>query len=164
MGTLGGNHICFRKSFSQTFNFIRLDFFSQTFPFFRYHEWGAVCDRNLSHWIPAKGPCRWWGLSEEMIFFPKVCVTNLEFVQVTIRFLFRVTEICIFLIVSSSHNRQVGTWWREVRKRPARKYSRYGPWTWVYTHTHVDRQKRCRIKHTSINTQHGFTSHARDNK
>jgi len=93
MGTLGGNHICFRKSFSQTFNFIRLDFFSQMFPFFRYHEWGAVCDRNLSHWIPAKGPCRWWGLSEEMIFFPKVCVTNLEFVQVTIRFLFRVTEI-----------------------------------------------------------------------
>ena len=36
MGTLGGNYICFRKSFSQTFNLIRLDFpsVSPRFPFF----------------------------------------------------------------------------------------------------------------------------------
>jgi len=30
MGTLGGNHICFRKSLWQTFNLIRFDFFSVT--------------------------------------------------------------------------------------------------------------------------------------
>jgi len=35
MGTLGGNHICFRKSLSQTCNLIMLDFSSMSprFPF-----------------------------------------------------------------------------------------------------------------------------------
>jgi len=36
MGTLGGNHICFRKSLSQTFNLVRLDLSSMSpkFPIF----------------------------------------------------------------------------------------------------------------------------------
>jgi len=49
---LGGNHICFRKSLSQTFNLVRLHFFSRSpkFPFFfviptepsiRTHRWCA---------------------------------------------------------------------------------------------------------------------------
>jgi hypothetical protein len=49
---LGGNHICFRKSLSQTFNLVRLDFSSMSpkFPFFfviptepsiRTHRWCA---------------------------------------------------------------------------------------------------------------------------
>ena len=37
MGTLGANHICFRKSLSQTFNMIRLDFSSSIFLLFRRH-------------------------------------------------------------------------------------------------------------------------------
>ena len=50
------------------------------------HEWGAFCDRNLSHWISEKGPGRGWGLSEKIIFVDQV------------RFFFNVTEVSIFLL------------------------------------------------------------------
>ena len=48
---------------------------------------------------------------------------------------------------------------REAQKRPARKHCNNGPWTSRHTHTHEDRQKWNRTKHTSINTQHRWTSH-----
>jgi len=38
------------------------------------HEWGAVCDRNLLHWISGKGPWRRLWISEEIIFvFESLC-------------------------------------------------------------------------------------------
>jgi len=52
---------------------------------------------------------------------------------------------------------------REAWKRPTRRHSRNASWTKGCTHTHVDRQKRYRTKNSSINTQHGFMSHTRDN-
>ena len=60
--------------------------------------------------------------------FSKVFVTNLQFDQV--RFFFNVSEVSIFFGYSHScllgHTGGVR---REVRKRPARRYSRNGPWT-----------------------------------
>ena len=38
------------------------------------HEWGAACDRNLSHWISEKRPWRRLWISEEIIFvFESLC-------------------------------------------------------------------------------------------
>ena len=99
------------------------------------NEWGAVCDRNLSHWISEKGPGRGWGLSEEMIFFseclchkPWICSSSI-FVQSHRGF--------HFLVVSSPHNRQLGT--HIVKGRPEAPGSKVLPlWTLnlsVYAHT-----------------------------
>ena len=53
---------------------------------------------------------------------------------------------------------------REARKRQARGHSRNGPSTWRHTHIHVDKQKRNTLgtKHTSINTQHEWTTTTRN--
>ena len=56
MGTLGGNHICFRKSLSQTFNLIRLDFSSMSprFPFFCCFVATQPSIRNVHKWFEGK--------------------------------------------------------------------------------------------------------------
>ena len=59
--------------------------------------------------------------------FSKVFVTNLQFGQV--RFFINVSEVSMFFLLFP-HNRQLGHAGgvrREVRKRPARRYSRNGP-------------------------------------
>ena len=53
MGTLGGNHFCFRKSLSQTYNWIRLDFSS----FFCCFVATQPSIRNAHKWFEGKpGP------------------------------------------------------------------------------------------------------------
>ena len=56
MGTLGGNQICFRKSLSQTFNVIRLDFssISPRFPFFCCFVATQPSIRNADKWFEGK--------------------------------------------------------------------------------------------------------------
>ena len=56
MVTLGGNHICFRKSLSQTFNLIRLDFSSMSprFPFFCCFVATKPSIRNAHKWFEGK--------------------------------------------------------------------------------------------------------------
>jgi len=56
MGTLGGNHICFRKSLSQTFNLIRLDFSSMLpkFPFFCCFVATQPSIRDAHKWFEGK--------------------------------------------------------------------------------------------------------------
>jgi len=103
MGTLGGNHICFRNSLSQTFNLIRLDFSSMSprFPFF-----------------------------------------------------------CCFVATQPSIRKfegKPGPGSARLGDTPAMDLELKG------VRTHMYRPKRYRTKHTSINSQHGFTSHTRDN-
>jgi len=52
--------------------------------------------------------------------------------------------------------------YREAQKRPARGHSRNGPWTWKQTHTNADKQHKTWTKHTSVTTQHGWTTHTRN--
>jgi len=96
---LGGNHICFRESLSQTFNLVRLDFpsMSPKFPFFLV--------------IPTQ---------------PSI----------------RTHRWCAEGSAEAPGSKVLPLWTLNLR---------------VYSKTHVHRQKRCRTKHTSINTQHGFT-------
>ena len=99
--------------------------------------------------------------------FPKIFVTNLQFDQV--RFFFNCHRgfhfFCCFVATQPSI-RNAHKWWFEgkpgsarLEDTPAMDLELKG----IHTHTHVDRQKRYRTKYTSINTQHGFTSHTQDN-
>jgi len=56
MGTLGGIHICFRKSLSQIFNLIRLNFSSMSprFQFFCYFVATQPSIRNAHKWFEGK--------------------------------------------------------------------------------------------------------------
>jgi len=101
------------------------------------HEWGAVCDRNLSHWISEKGPWRRWGLSEEIILFSKVFVTNLQFGRV--RFFFKVSEVSIFFVVPTEPSIRTHRWCAEGNaEAPAGGSKVLSQWTLnlrVYAHT-----------------------------
>jgi len=65
-------------------------------------------------------------------------------------------------ITSETHT--IGVQYEGSPQNPDRikRYSRNGSWTWRHTHTHIDKQHRSRTKHTSINTQHGYTTHTRN--